>query len=272
MTRRQFSSEFTNYRRTLRCPQGHRHSLTFVEGTGQRVQDMPLRDRLMLENPRVNLESTSHALQFIGRLRQANHDRMGGMSIHQFRVDSAFTCDLCGQRWSVFEQPHVQVVSDRPTGRTQTQLGSDLRELDTAGATDHSKVVLTFSCEWMERIEVRWERLSSRESGLSASVKTGHGPFEVGAGAQTKVSESLSASHLKSSETKRVLVQSVELSLPPGRINRVRITWKQVWQEYECTLRITGVGLATLPYRVAVEPSFDLALLGPGGPAPVPTG
>ena len=118
MLRFQRSKEFEHYRRTLRCPNGHRYALSFIEGTGQPVENLPLRDRLMLENPLPRFDERIASFERIGRLRQANHTRSGGMTIRLFRRDSMFACDTCGDQWPVFTQPELKIVGHRETGRT----------------------------------------------------------------------------------------------------------------------------------------------------------
>src|SRR5690348_9757479 len=109
MPRRQRSREFEHYRKTLQCPNGHRHALTFIEGTGDLVENLGMRDRLMLENPLSRFEDRLASIELVGRLRQFNHDRSGGLSIQRFRFDSMFACDTCGDQWPVFVQRELKI-------------------------------------------------------------------------------------------------------------------------------------------------------------------
>ena len=258
MRRAQHSKEFEHYRRTMRCPNGHRYALSFIEGTGQVVENLRLRDRLILENPLPKLDERIASFERIGRLRQLNHARSGGLSIQRFRRDSMFACGTCGDRWPVFVQPELKVVSYRETGRTVTAMGSEERRLDRTQSSRDSKCTLEFTREWAVRIEVGSERLTSREQSLSATVKGSPGPLEISAGAQERIIESLKSTHSVTSETRRTTTQRVEEELPAGKVTVITTFWKQVWQEYVCDVRLPDRdGIVRIPYRIADEVIFD---------------
>ena len=215
----------------------------------------------MLENPLPKLDERIASFERIGRLRQLNHARSGGLSIQRFRLDSMFACGTCGERWPVFVQPEFKVVGHREKGRTETPLGSEERRLDHTQSSRDSKCTLEFTREWVERIEVGSERLTSREQSLSATVKGSPGPLEISAGAQERITESLKSTHSVSSQTRRSTTQTVEYVLPAGQVTVITTFWKQLWQEYLCGLRLSGRdGVVWIPYRIAVDVTFDQAV------------
>jgi hypothetical protein len=258
MRRYQLSPEFETYRRTLRCPNGHRHALTFVEGGGPMVQSLRWRDRLMLENPLPRFEEQLASLEVVDRLRRANHDRGGGLAIRAFRRDSSFACATCGDHWPVFAQRDVEVLSHRPTRRSLTDLGVDERRLDQRGAAADSSITLDFAQEWTTRLEVGWERLAATERTSSAGVKGSWGPVDLSAGTRHRVTERLTSTHALTSETRRTARQTIECVLPARTVTVIRLFWKQCWQHFECDLLVPGSeARLSVPYRVAVDVTFD---------------
>jgi hypothetical protein len=235
MRRFQRSEEFEHYRRTMRCPNGDRYELTFIEGTGQVVENLPLRDRLMLENPLPKFDERIASLERIGRLRQLNHARSGGLSIQRFRLDSMFACATCGDRWPVFVQPELKIVGQRETGRTiETLIRSEKRRLDQTQSSTDSTFTLESTQEWVERIEVGLEQLTSREQSLSANAKGSHGPLEISAGVQERITENHKLTHSVMSQARRTTTQTRTYELPAGKVTVITIFWKQVWHEYVC--------------------------------------
>jgi len=259
MHRLQRSKEFEHYRRTLRCPNGHRYALSFIEGTGQVVENLRLRDRLILENPLPKLDERIASFERIGRLRQLNHARSGGLSIQRFRLDSMFACATCGDRWPVFVQRELKIVGHRETDRTtETPIRSEERRLDHSQSSRDSKCTLEFTQEWVQRIDVSLEQLTSHEQSLSAAVKGSHAPFEISAGVQERITESLKVAHSVTSETRKTTTQTVEYVLPAGKVTVITTFWKQLWQEYEFGVRLSGNDdIAWIPYRVAADVTFD---------------
>ena len=213
----------------------------------------------MLENPLPKFDDRIASFERIGRLRQLNHARSGGLSIQRFRLDSMFACATCGDRWPVFVQPQLKIVRHRETGRTtETAIRSEERRLDQTQSSTDSKCTLEFTQEWVERIEVGLERLTSHEHSLSAAVKGSHAPLEISAGVQERITENLKLAHSVTSQTRRTTTQTVEYVLPAGKVTVITTFWKQLWQEYVCGVRLSGNDeIAWIPYRVAADVTFD---------------
>jgi hypothetical protein len=261
MRRLQRSREFEHYRRTLQCPNGHRHALTFIEGTGQVIENLRLRDRLMLEDPLYKSDDRIASIELFGRLRQFNHDRSGGLSIQRFRFDSMFACDVCDDRWPVFIQRELKILDYRVTGLIETPIGTEERRLDWTRSKTDSTRTLTFTREWVDCVEVGWEQLTSRDQSRSAGVKGSHRPLEINVGIQQRITESLKETHSVKLQTKVATTQAVEYKLPAGKITVIRIFWKQVWEEHECRVRLPGNDeIVPIPYRVATKVASDEAV------------
>lgn len=258
MRRHQRSPEFEHYRRTLQCPNGHRHALTYLEGSGQVVENLTLRDRLTLENPFPWLNGRT-PVELFGRLRQMNHDRSGGLSIIRFRADSSFTCCVCGGQWPVFVQQELKIVDHRETGLlSQTPIGSQERRLDHTHSLENSKMKLTFKRKWTERVEVGFERVKMREVTRFAGMKGSYGPLSASAEIKQRITDNLKETHSVVSETEKTTVHEREYELPAGQVTVITIHWKQVWRECECHVRFPGnEEIARIPYRVADDVVFD---------------
>lgn len=258
MPRRQRSREFEHYRKTLQCPNGHRHALTFIEGTGDMVENLGMRDRLMLENPLSRFEDRLASIELVGRLRQFNHDRSGGLSIQRFRFDSMFACDTCGDQWPVFVQRELKIIDYQKTGLSQTSIGLEKRRLDWTQSSADSTCTLEFKHEWMKRVEVGFESLTSREKTRSAGIKGSYGLLAMNAGIQQRITESLKLTHSVTSQTRKTSRQEVEYVFPAGKVTVIKTYWKQVWQKYECRVRLPDRDkIVSIPYRVAFDVTFD---------------
>jgi hypothetical protein len=258
VARRQQSPEFENYRKTLKCPNGHRYSLTFIEGTGEVVQNLRLRDRLILENPLPRFEDQMASVGIARRLRQLNHDHNGGLSIQRFRLDSMFACATCRGQWPVFVHPEPRIIDTRVTGLSETPVGSEGRRQDQTRSSTNQKCTLEFSYEWAERIEVGFEQLRSQEDTRSASIKQSYHPVEISTGVQQRITESLKVHHSVSSETRTTSTQRNEYELPAGKLTVITIHWKQIWKECECRVRLPDDDSTVLiGYRVAHSMTFD---------------
>lgn len=258
MRRRQRSPEFEHYRRTLQCPNGHRHALTYLEGDGDVVENLSLRDRFTLEDPFPKLGGRVSSIELFGRLRQLNHDRSGGLSISRFRADSSFTCDVCGRQWPVFVQQELEIIDHRETGLSQSPIGSEERRLDHTRSLNNSKMKLTFTRRWTERVEVTFEQATTTEKLRFAGIKGSFGPFSASAGTKQRITDNLKAVHSVMSETEKTATQEIEYELPAGKVTVITIHWKQVWRECECRVRLPDSGeIARIPYRVTDDVIFD---------------
>jgi hypothetical protein len=256
--RQQHSKEFEHYRRTLRCPNGHRHALTFVEGAGDVVGNLPLRDRLILENPFPQLDDQVAALPRLGRLRQRNHDRSGGLVIERFRLDSIFSCATCGDQWPVFAQPGLRIIGDQETGLRETPIGTEELRIDRTQDSTDLTLALEFRHEWVRRIEIGSERLTSAETTRSAGIKGTYGPAELSAGLHQRITEGLKASHNFTAQATKTTTVTIPHELPAGKITVITTHWKQVWQEHECRVRLPGGGKTVqIPYRIAFDVTFS---------------
>ena len=256
--RHQHSEEFEHYRRTLRCPNGHRHALTFVEGTGEVAGNLPLRDRLILENPFPPFDARVAALPRLGRLRQRNHDRSGGLIIQRFRLDSMFACATCGDQWPVFVRPGLRIIGDRETGLRETPIGTEELRVDRSQDSTDLTLALQFRHEWVRRIEIGFERVSSAETTRSVRIKGAWGPAGISAGLQQRITEGLRAAHHFAAQTTKTTTVTIPHELPAGKITVITTHWKQVWQEHECQVRLPGDSeTVRLPYRIAFDVTFS---------------
>ncbi|HEV8222344.1 MAG TPA: hypothetical protein VGQ05_18900 [Streptosporangiaceae bacterium] len=256
--RQQHSAEFEHYRRTLQCPSGHRHALTFIEGAGDVVGNLPLRDRLILENPFPQLDDRVAALPRLGRLRQRNHDRSGGLVIERFRLDSMFSCATCRDQWPVFTQPGLRIIGDRETGLRETPIGTQELRVDRRQDSTDVTLALEFRHEWVRRLEVGFERVTSAETTRSAGVKAAYGPAQLSAGLQHRITEGLKATYSFSTQATKTTTVTIPHELPARKITVITTHWKQVWQEHECQVRLPGDGeTVRLPYRIAFDVTFD---------------
>jgi len=256
--RHQHSEEFEHYRRTLRCPREHRHALSFIEGAGGVIGNLPLRDRLILENPFPQLDDRMGALPRLGRLRQRNHDRSGGLVIQRFRMDSAFSCATCGDQWPVFVQPELTIVGDRATGLCETPIGTEELRVDRRQDSTDQTLGLEFKHEWTRRIEIGFERVTSAELTLSAGVKGTWGPAGISAGLQQRITERLRTTCNFTTQATKTTRVTIPHELPAGKITVITTHWKQVWQEHECRVRLPGDGQTVrLPYRITWDVTLD---------------
>jgi hypothetical protein len=256
--RQQHSAEFEHYRRTLQCPSGHRHALTFIEGAGDVVGNLPLRDRLILENPFPQLDDRVAALPRLGRLRQRNHDRSGGLVIERFRLDSVFACATCGDQWPVFVQPELIITGHRQTGLCATLIGTEERRLDRTQNSTDLTCELEFTYEWVRRIEVGFERLTSTETTRSAGVKARYGPAGISADIQQRITEGIRETCSLMTQATKTTVVTIPHELPAGKTTVITTSWKQLWQEHECRVRLPGRdGTVLIPYRIAFDLTFD---------------
>ena len=212
----------------------------------------------MLENPLSKFEDRVASIELVGRLRQFNHDRSGGLSIQRFRFDSMFACDTCGDQWPVFVQRELKIIDYQKTGLSQTSIGPEERRLDQTLSSTDSKCTLEFTHEWIERVEVGFEALTSREKTRSAGIKGSYSPLAISADIQQRITESLKLTHSVTSQTRKTSTQKVEYVLPAGKVTVIETCWKQVWQEYECHVRLPDRDkILSIPYRVAFDVTFD---------------
>jgi hypothetical protein len=259
MSKPRRSPEFDNYCRTLRCPVGHRH-MRFVEGSGEIVSDLNLKDRILLENPFTRHEQQiDKAMGVLRRLRQFNHNLHRAVAIERFRDDSAIECAECACRWPVFLPQYRHVEFLRPVGETHrimTALGTDVRMIGHPEWITETSITTEFEKKWTQRLEVAWERGSVTEASSSVDVSGSIGGVELTTGTRQRIEETLKSHWSLVSEEQRTSKQSVSTVIPAGVIAKIFFTWKQVWEETRCEVAIDDEKL-TLPYRVAVDTAFD---------------
>jgi hypothetical protein len=247
--------EFETYRRTLRCPNGHRDTLRFIEGSGEIVTDLRLRDRLLLEVPTAKHEPQV-ASRIIRQLRIVNHRAFGAVPIEHLRVDSEIECAACATRWPVFFPPSFDLMEGE-TRRLHTLLGSDERIVDNRTWPTQAELSLEFERSWTRRLEVEWEHGTINGQVRSTSLGTSIYGFGLNAGIQRRVETTLKSRLSLTSEVRETSKHSIRVSIPPRMIAKVVGTWKQVWEETDNFLSLDDGTEIVVPYRVAVDVLLD---------------
>jgi hypothetical protein len=255
--------EFHQFCRTLKCPNGHKRSVRFIEGAGDVLRDLSMRDRVLLENPTTRLESHSDSMRRIGWLRAMNHDLFGGVAIERFRTDSEIECALCSMRWLAFVQEgsQYQIIAEHGLPRrVTTPIGTDTRRLDRRGSIVDSTATIHLEQTWIERLECVWERTTNRSHSIKASAKGNVGAASLSSEVQSGIQRSLRQTLTRSTEVQHKFSQSIDVPIPAGRLAIVDITWKQVWEESDCEVRLGENQSVIVSFRRAVDLMFDDAV------------
>jgi hypothetical protein len=79
-----------------------------------------------------------------------------------------------------------------------------------------------------------------------------------GIGVEGKVEQSLKTTLMISTESERLIENTLEIMVPPRLRLTVLLHWKQAWEEGEVEVQLPDGTLAEIPYRAAIEiPRFD---------------
>jgi hypothetical protein len=257
MNRYQRSRAFEHYRKTLRCPNGHRYALSFSEGEGEVVRRLGLRDRLMLENPLSRPERDAEPVAALESLRRSNHERHGALVIKQFRVDSHFACGTCGGQWPVFERGEARVLNIRERDRFETPLTPEVIRHDQTAATTDAVWEVELSRGWNMRIDVDWEHAQTSQTTAKVGAKAKVLGVGLGADVQRQVTDSLKQRSSVSLEVQESRRYKTEYILPAGVITHIVIFWKQVWQRYEFSVRLPDGLIVETTYSLPVDVRYD---------------
>ncbi|MFI1105168.1 hypothetical protein [Streptomyces melanogenes] len=256
------SEEFQHYCKTLSCPKGHHHSVTFIEGTGEVVTNLRFRDRLRLDHPFPGSERSLESVQLLKRLREKNHEAFGGTSIGRFRADSQIECVICAERWPVFQSRATKfdIVDVRTVRSFTTPLASETSRLDNSLGSEVARMSAPFELTWTERIEVDWEHVVTAGTTTAVGLKAPFGPGQITARSERRLEESLKERFALTSEKQQRSGKTIEATVPPGAVLLVTLEWKQVWNEIEYKVRLDADASRTLliPARHAITVSVDM--------------
>jgi hypothetical protein len=106
---------------------------------------------------------------------------------------------------------------------------------------------------WQQRLEVDSEATRSRSTAGKAGLAVSLARLEI----ERAIEQSLRSSLSLAAEIEQILEQTLEVTVPPGARLTVRLHWKQIWQEGDVRVRLADGTVAEIPYRVAVEVTFD---------------
>lgn len=257
------SPEFEHYCKTLKCPNGHARSLRYVEGSGEVVGDLELRDRLLLENPIPAVEQNLGTNRFLHRLRQFNHELWGALSFDRFRIDSAIECMICQAQWPVFLQqnPLFTIISEKGPRLIETPyLTEKCPPHDGRNSIKDFMEKKSYSQIWVKKLEVDWERATTRGTKTSASLKAAIEGVGIDYKIERRFEERLSSRYSLLSETQTVSGSDIEVPVIAGKITQVTINWVQIWHEYECEVRLEDGRIMVVPYRIPVKlsPGYEI--------------
>jgi hypothetical protein len=257
------TSEFNDFCRTLECPNGHKHSVKFIEGVGDTLEDLSIRDRMLLENPTARLEPHWNSMRRISWLRTITHDLFGGIPIKTFRTDSGIECAVCNMRWFAFVQKNseYQIIAEHgPPRRVTTPLGNDTKTFDRRHSIVDTTVTIHLEQTWTVRSEFVWERTTKRSQSFKVAAAGGLESINLSSEVQRSVERSLRLSLTSSTEVQHKFAQSIDVPIPAGSVAIVVISWKQVWEEWDCEVLFGESQEIIVPIRRAVDLSFDDAV------------
>lgn len=261
MSRARRTAAFTHYAKTFTCPNGHRGSVRFLEGSGPILTELRLRDKLMREKSDLTSDQTSAAEALLRRLRLLNHDLAGAATLENFRQDTQLECLQCNLRWPVFlpEDTTFEIIGQRETHRTEEALGADVRVADGRASSADYLLTMTFERRWFRRLEFLWEQVTTKavtgEAELTVSLPL------VGAFVTRLAPSFEQAITMRSSgEERSEMTTGATLQVPvlAGTQTTVTLYWKQVWQHGIWEVRMITTGeLLEVPFQRAVEVTFD---------------
>jgi hypothetical protein len=255
-----YSPEWKKLIESGRCPNGDRGRMSFVEGFGTRARLSP--GERITYSALLRLAISVYAPWTIARVARAP-------DVTHLRRDSAFQCGQCDGRWPVFadaEQGTAEAVSMADPGSGQVVILGQVearRTVTSLGDTDYVKdnrsssipmpAAIKISRRWQQRIEVDSANTQSRSTAGRAGLAISLAGLEVERTIERSLRDSLSLS----AETEQIVEQTLEVTVPPGARLTVRLHWKQIWQEGDVRVRLADGTVAEIPYRAAVEVTFD---------------
>jgi hypothetical protein len=258
------SPEWVNLNKRFACPNGHRRHLKYIEGTGAVVDQIEgfAGSKVNLKNPitraawggtpkrPVDFLVLPVATWLVPVARIA-----GGLPFATaFREDSAFKCERCGGVWPVFTGVgQITVMGQAETRRSATPLGDDDYTRDNRQSGIPMTSTIKVSRRWTQKVELRWEESSTKSTVGRVNLSSKY----AGSQLERKIEQSLRSALSLSSETEQLLEQSVEVTIPARRRLTVRLHWKQIWQEGTIEVQLPDATQLNLPYRAAVDITFD---------------
>jgi hypothetical protein len=253
MDRPKRSAEFQHYCKTLTCPQGHRGTLRFLEGEGEIITNLQLRDRMLLDHPTAAIERASRSVGVLGKLMSLNHELAGAVTIRQFREDSALECIQCNMRWPVFldEDTTFDIIGEHARRRFEVALGTDTRfAAGHQSVVDHT-LTLTFERHWSQRIEFLWEEMTAYGIGGETKVEI---PLPIGgnflARLEPKFERTIKSRLFIREKTERVSHATIDVLVPAGSRAKILLHWKEIWQEVVYDIRLVSTGqVLQIPFR-----------------------
>ncbi|MCX5328132.1 hypothetical protein [Streptomyces sp. NBC_00140] len=236
--------------------------MTFIEGEGDVVTNLRLRDRLRLDHPFPGSEQILESAHILKRLREKSNDTFGGTNIGRFRMDSEIECEICGERWPVFQRraTKFEIIDVRTIRTFTTPLASETSHLDNSCSSVAARMSAPFELTWTERIEVSWERAVTAGTTTSMSLKGPVGAGEILARVDHRLEETLKDRFALASEKQQRSGKTIETTVPAGKTLLVSLEWKQVWNEIEYKLRLDGDNsrILLIPARHAITVSVDM--------------
>jgi hypothetical protein len=136
------------------------------------------------------------------------------------------------------------------TVRTEEPIGEEKRTFDQSRTTASSveTIGLSHTAEWTVTVDAS-----------EAQIVGGTGQLTlIGVGSvQGKIEASLTKKYSNSWKTATSRKQETNITVPAGKMVKVIVRWKRIWQEGEVHLRARDGTLVALPFRVTVGLSFD---------------
>lgn len=165
-------------------------------------------------------------------------------------------CPKCRQRWPVFDtyQPSVSnqlhIVSIVETSISEEFIGEEQKLIDNSNSATSLTRRIAVNREWSQSYTVEYEK-----------TQTIGGEFNIGIDKATSIKlaagEALRAKYSVSEETRRTRTDEIVLNVPSQTKLRVFIHWKRLWQHGLVKLRDEKNREFEVPFKVAVDVTFD---------------
>jgi hypothetical protein len=152
--------------------------------------------------------------------------------------------------------PNPEIIEISPTTRTTVPIGEEERIIDNSHFDQPVLRTLEVKREWVQEYAVEYEKSAElkADSKLNLAVISGTAEESV-------------RSKYGIKETDRQVVSKTEntsVTAPPRAKTRVIFRWKQVWQNGVIKMRVRKDEIATIPYRILTEVTFDQSQISDG--------
>ena len=170
------------------------------------------------------------------------------------------TCPKCSASWPVFDNdsnaPAVREPVDVPAvriveeGRTDEQLGSEVRVIDNSASDVPSLRRMKATKRWRRACEIQMERTETATNG-----------FELDPGMlasmKSEMQSAIRSNYTIRTEEEDLFEEEIEISIPGRAAVEVRLHWKRIWQHgVAIAMYSSGYAIRT-PFRVVAGITFD---------------